>query len=67
MYRTRLCASGEACNRAVCFFAHSNDELRVAPPSLPPPPALPLLLVLSPDGSLGPNSNPFLWWRRAPA
>ncbi|GBF98310.1 hypothetical protein Rsub_10973 [Raphidocelis subcapitata] len=50
MYRTRLCASGEACNRAVCFFAHSNDELRVVPPSSPPP-ALPPLLVPSSESS----------------
>ncbi|GBF98299.1 hypothetical protein Rsub_10962 [Raphidocelis subcapitata] len=51
MYRTRLCASGTACNRAVCFFAHSNDELRVVPPSSPPPAPPPLLAPPSPEAS----------------
>eukprot|EP00250_Pteridium_aquilinum_P016877 c23339_g2_i1 orf=267-2630(+) len=27
-YRTRLCKDGTECNRRVCFFAHTNDELR---------------------------------------
>ncbi|KAL4587514.1 hypothetical protein LXL04_000385 [Taraxacum kok-saghyz] len=27
-YRTRLCKDGTACNRRVCFFAHTQDELR---------------------------------------
>ncbi|KAL3632456.1 hypothetical protein CASFOL_025440 [Castilleja foliolosa] len=27
-YRTRLCKDGTGCNRRVCFFAHTNDELR---------------------------------------
>ncbi|XP_073526090.1 uncharacterized protein [Phyllobates terribilis] len=27
-YRTRLCKDGTACNRRVCFFAHTPDELR---------------------------------------
>ncbi|KAI5080225.1 hypothetical protein GOP47_0005704 [Adiantum capillus-veneris] len=27
-YRTRLCKDGTDCTRRVCFFAHTNDELR---------------------------------------
>ncbi|KAH7301235.1 hypothetical protein KP509_23G017000 [Ceratopteris richardii] len=27
-YRTRLCKDGTDCNRRVCFFAHTNEELR---------------------------------------
>lgn len=27
-YRTRLCKDGTSCTRRVCFFAHTNDELR---------------------------------------
>ncbi|KAI3788209.1 hypothetical protein L2E82_00947 [Cichorium intybus] len=27
-YRTRLCKDGTGCNRRVCFFAHTQDELR---------------------------------------
>lgn len=27
-YRTQLCRDGEACNRKVCFFAHSVEQLR---------------------------------------
>lgn len=27
-YRTRLCKDGTFCNRRVCFFAHTQDELR---------------------------------------
>ncbi|RWW30021.1 hypothetical protein GW17_00005422 [Ensete ventricosum] len=27
-YRTRMCISGPACRRKICFFAHTVDELR---------------------------------------
>ncbi|XP_042447724.1 zinc finger CCCH domain-containing protein 24-like [Zingiber officinale] len=27
-YRTRLCKDGSSCSRRVCFFAHTNEELR---------------------------------------
>ncbi|PKU67784.1 zinc finger CCCH domain-containing protein 24 [Dendrobium catenatum] len=27
-YRTRLCKDGTSCSRRVCFFAHTNEELR---------------------------------------
>mmetsp|Transcript_47749 Transcript_47749/g.149670 ORF Transcript_47749/g.149670 Transcript_47749/m.149670 type:complete len:304 (+) Transcript_47749:292-1203(+) len=27
-YRTTLCSKGKACNRMICFFAHSEDQLR---------------------------------------
>ncbi|XP_008778227.2 zinc finger CCCH domain-containing protein 24-like [Phoenix dactylifera] len=27
-YRTRLCKDGTSCTRRVCFFAHTNEELR---------------------------------------
>eukprot|EP00955_Chlamydomonas_euryale_P014672 157646-Chlamydomonas_euryale.AAC.5 len=27
-YKTRLCLFGRNCNRSICFFAHSTDELR---------------------------------------
>ncbi|KAL6758158.1 hypothetical protein V8C86DRAFT_1808997, partial [Haematococcus lacustris] len=29
-YRTQLCNDGIGCNRKVCFFAHTLDELRVS-------------------------------------
>ncbi|KAK9120943.1 hypothetical protein Syun_018560 [Stephania yunnanensis] len=29
MFRTRLCTSGALCDRKVCFFAHSAEQLRV--------------------------------------
>lgn len=32
-YRTRLCKDGTACNRRVCFFAHTPEELRPLYPS----------------------------------
>ncbi|GBF97181.1 hypothetical protein Rsub_10042 [Raphidocelis subcapitata] len=35
-WRTEVCQFGAACNRTVCFFAHSMEQLRPAPPSLPP-------------------------------
>lgn len=37
-YRTQICNDGGQCNRSVCFFAHSLDELRVPPhkPGFPP-------------------------------
>ncbi|KAI8469492.1 MAG: hypothetical protein J3K34DRAFT_522149 [Monoraphidium minutum] len=30
-YRTKICADGAACARKVCFFAHSESELRAVP------------------------------------
>lgn len=30
-FRTKLCSLGENCKRPVCFFAHSEQELRVTP------------------------------------
>jgi hypothetical protein len=42
-YKTRLCSFGRNCNRPICFFAHSADELRCVPNaddgvfSCPPP------------------------------
>lgn len=41
-YLTCLCELGPACNRPICFFAHTEDELRPLPPGLSvaaPPPA----------------------------
>lgn len=37
-YRTQICNDGAQCNRSVCFFAHSLEELRVPPhkPGFPP-------------------------------
>lgn len=32
LYRTQLCKDGCACNREICFFAHSAADLRPAPP-----------------------------------
>ncbi|KAL2940793.1 Zinc finger CCCH domain-containing protein 56 [Bienertia sinuspersici] len=32
-YRTRLCKDGTSCNRRVCFFAHTPEELRPLYPS----------------------------------
>ncbi|XP_047178267.1 zinc finger CCCH domain-containing protein 23-like [Vigna umbellata] len=32
-YRTHLCKDGTNCRRRVCFFAHTNDQLRLAPDS----------------------------------
>ncbi|KAF6263383.1 hypothetical protein COO60DRAFT_1267608 [Scenedesmus sp. NREL 46B-D3] len=29
-YRTQICREGPGCRRRVCFFAHSEDELRVS-------------------------------------
>lgn len=33
MYRTQLCKEGVACRRAICFFAHTLEELREAEPA----------------------------------
>lgn len=30
-YKTRLCSFGRNCNRPICFFAHSAEELRCVP------------------------------------
>lgn len=30
-YKTRLCSFGHGCNRSICFFAHSAEELRCPP------------------------------------
>lgn len=30
-YKTRLCSFGSNCNRPICFFAHSAEELRCVP------------------------------------
>eukprot|EP00878_Enallax_costatus_P000346 GHUV01000430.1.p1 GENE.GHUV01000430.1~~GHUV01000430.1.p1 ORF type:complete len:463 (+),score=169.54 GHUV01000430.1:217-1605(+) len=30
-FRTKMCSLGENCKRPVCFFAHSEQELRVTP------------------------------------
>lgn len=35
-YRVQRCKDGPACARQVCFFAHSDDELRTPTPILPP-------------------------------
>ncbi|KAF8058885.1 zinc finger CCCH domain-containing protein 67 [Scenedesmus sp. PABB004] len=35
-YRTELCSFGSNCERPVCFFAHTIDELRQLDPGLPP-------------------------------
>lgn len=32
-YRTHLCKDGTNCRRRVCFFAHTNDQLRLVPES----------------------------------
>ncbi|KAG2444735.1 hypothetical protein HXX76_001479 [Chlamydomonas incerta] len=32
-YKTRLCSFGRNCNRSICFFAHSAEELRCVPAS----------------------------------
>ncbi|KAL0911422.1 hypothetical protein M5K25_019562 [Dendrobium thyrsiflorum] len=48
-YRTRLCKDGDSCNRRVCFFAHSTNDLRTLPNSRSM--ALPQLLVRSPRSS----------------
>ncbi|KAL5569774.1 hypothetical protein UlMin_026349 [Ulmus minor] len=33
-YRTRPCNAGQFCQRKVCFFAHSQQEVRYPPPKL---------------------------------
>ncbi|KAL5569772.1 hypothetical protein UlMin_026347 [Ulmus minor] len=33
-YRTRPCNAGQFCRRKVCFFAHSQEEIRYPPPKL---------------------------------
>ncbi len=30
-YKTRLCSFGSSCNRSICFFAHTTEELRCVP------------------------------------
>jgi hypothetical protein len=30
-YKTRLCSFGRSCNRPICFFAHTAEELRCVP------------------------------------
>ena len=30
-YKTRLCSFGNSCNRSICFFAHTTEELRCVP------------------------------------
>jgi hypothetical protein len=42
-YRTQLCKDGLDCDRPVCFFAHTIQELRT--------PSLPTSLANSPDGT----------------
>lgn len=37
-YRTQLCKDTAKCDRVVCFFAHSLDELRTPENSFVPPP-----------------------------
>jgi hypothetical protein len=37
-YRTQLCKDTEKCDRVVCFFAHSLDELRTPENSFVPGP-----------------------------
>ena len=36
-FRTQLCRDGEKCNRPICFFAHTPEELRQPKEDLPPP------------------------------
>ncbi|KAK7410114.1 hypothetical protein VNO78_00650 [Psophocarpus tetragonolobus] len=36
-YRTQLCKDGTGCRRRVCFFAHTNDQLRLPTESSPSP------------------------------
>lgn len=53
-YRTRLCKDGTDCARRVCFFAHTNDELRplYISSGLTMPCASPPLCPGSPSSSL---------------
>lgn len=37
-YRTQLCKDTAKCDRVVCFFAHSLEELRTPANSFVPPP-----------------------------
>ena len=41
-YRTQPCKDGTGCRRRVCFFAHTADQLRAAPPQSPPPSSPPM-------------------------
>ncbi|KAK7311403.1 hypothetical protein RJT34_09533 [Clitoria ternatea] len=36
-YRTQLCKDGTGCRRRVCFFAHTDDQLRVPEPFVSSP------------------------------
>ncbi|WIA29520.1 hypothetical protein OEZ86_012020 [Tetradesmus obliquus] len=36
-YKTTLCNLGGKCDRDICFFAHSEKDLRTAEPAAPPP------------------------------
>lgn len=73
-YRTRLCKDGISCDRRVCFFAHTAEELRplyVSNGSVVPSPrssvsgasvmdmAAALLLPGSPSSMSGMSPNPF--------
>ncbi|KAI3809512.1 hypothetical protein L1987_25489 [Smallanthus sonchifolius] len=57
-YRTQLCKDGTFCNRRVCFFAHTHEELRPlyvstgSAMSPPPPPFSPPPLMQLQSGNL---------------
>ncbi|KAG6469441.1 zinc finger CCCH domain-containing protein 37-like [Zingiber officinale] len=56
-YRTRPCKDGAACPRRVCFFAHSQEELRIVLPTSPTSPGkgdAVTLLSASPKSTLAP-------------
>ncbi|KAJ0475719.1 putative transcription factor C3H family [Helianthus annuus] len=67
-YRTRLCKDGPSCNRRVCFFAHTRDELRPlfvstgsvvgSPRSSGGPSALDFAAAMSLMPGLGPGPGP---------
>ncbi|KAJ0715457.1 putative ankyrin repeat-containing domain-containing protein [Helianthus annuus] len=67
-YRTRLCKDGPGCNRRVCFFAHTRDELRPlfvstgsvvgSPRSSGGPSALDFAAAMSLMPGLGPGPGP---------
>ena len=66
-YRTRLCKDGVGCTRRVCFFAHTNEELRplyVSTGSALPSPRITSPLEMAPMPPASPPSvlmmSPFL-------
>jgi hypothetical protein len=66
-YRTQICIQGPACNRKVCFFAHTPEQL-CRPPAAPVDGRRPSLdTTAAPDAAAASGAAPKLPYYYSPS